>query len=899
MLMYKLTVIILSLLCNTFPHPVNTEADLLEDEETEYSNDFLVEISGGERVARSIADQYGFRIEDQFHLDEYGDVYHFVHDEIEKRTKRAADKHRDLLLSHLQVNHVEQQVHLIRDKRDFTPKELEEVLVATIKREAIDNTHSDIEKRRIDLEKEKLTARKDRETEEDTRDIVYDKQNELEIETYKDRSVFERHYTEENDMAFKDGIPSPDTEDDMNFIDPLYRDQWQLHNSQIAGGKKGMNLNVVAAWKKGFTGKGTVVCILDDGVQHEHPDLKKNYDPEASSDFNGNDDDPTPRDDVSNSHGTRCAGEIASEANNSFCGVGIAFDAKIGGVRLLDGKVTDKLEAKAAIFKMTYVDIYSASWGPRDNGKVMEKPGRYTQAALKEGTSKGRHGRGNIYVWATGNGGHMGDDCGADGYVSSIYTLSVGSINQYGLSTYFMEFCPSTLAVVYSGGKHDPKDRHEREHPILKVVTTDIDGGCTENFQGTSSAAPLCAGCVALALQANQNMTWRDVQHLVVETARIPNFKEPGWEVNGAGKHTNEKFGFGVLDCGKMVEVAQTWKNVGPQHTCVSPMQKENKKIDSKSTISMTMSTSACQNTENRIDHLEHVEVYVRLNTSRRGDIQLTLISPAGTRSELLSLRPYDDSKKGIDFTFMTVRNWGENPRGTWTLVVKDIPLNGRENTGEITYWQLILHGTDAKAERGRSARPHKDEDEMQSAFVPDPQTVKNMMEKEEAESKEVVIKKLTQAVTNALPSYDSEYLQKEIREIIGAILDKTIPKANVKDVLQDLVEDLQLYIANRDKENRGGQKSKDNLRQAVGEVEESLNPAKIQDGKLANARRLVAGEDAMLQSNKEDHSYNSFHKTDRQEDTDNIRTMFKKKYGLSDDDIDMLEKLAKRMFSA
>lgn len=31
------------------------------------------------------------------------------------------------------------------------------------------------------------------------------------------------------------------------------------------------------------------------------------------------------------SHGTRCAGEVAMEANNSYCGVGIAFNARIGG----------------------------------------------------------------------------------------------------------------------------------------------------------------------------------------------------------------------------------------------------------------------------------------------------------------------------------------------------------------------------------------------------------------------------------------------------------------------------------------------------------------------------------------------------------------------------------------
>lgn len=40
-------------------------------------------------------------------------------------------------------------------------------------------------------------------------------------------------------------------------------------------------------------------------------------------------------------HGTRCAGEVAAVAGNQYCGVGVAFHAKIGGVRMLDGPISD------------------------------------------------------------------------------------------------------------------------------------------------------------------------------------------------------------------------------------------------------------------------------------------------------------------------------------------------------------------------------------------------------------------------------------------------------------------------------------------------------------------------------------------------------------------------------
>lgn len=98
-------------------------------------------------------------------------------------------------------------------------------------------------------------------------------------------------------------------------------------------------------------------------------------DPAASTDINGNDTDPTPQDNGDNKHGTRCAGEVAAVAYNLYCGVGIAYNASIGGVRMLDGLVNDAVEAKALGFSTHHIDIYSASWGPEDDGKTVDGPG--------------------------------------------------------------------------------------------------------------------------------------------------------------------------------------------------------------------------------------------------------------------------------------------------------------------------------------------------------------------------------------------------------------------------------------------------------------------------------------------------------------------------------------------
>jgi len=166
----------------------------------------------------------------------------------------------------------------------------------------------------------------------------------------------------------------------------------------------------------GYTGKGIKVTVLDDGLEYNNTDIFDNYDPEASYDLNDNDADPTPRYEITdeNKHGTRCAGEIAMVANNSFCGVGIAFNSKIGGIdrfeiflnkiknlllinhfsilskgiRMLDGRVTDRIEAQAIAFKTNYIDIYSSSWGPNDDGKTVEGPGTLASQAFIKGVTE-------------------------------------------------------------------------------------------------------------------------------------------------------------------------------------------------------------------------------------------------------------------------------------------------------------------------------------------------------------------------------------------------------------------------------------------------------------------------------------------------------------------------------
>lgn len=60
---------------------------------------------------------------------------------------------------------------------------------------------------------------------------------------------------------------------------------------------------------------------------------------------------------------------------------------------MLDGIVTDSTEASGLSFGIHHIDIYSASWGPTDNGRTMEGPGPLARKAIEKGVSEVRDQR--------------------------------------------------------------------------------------------------------------------------------------------------------------------------------------------------------------------------------------------------------------------------------------------------------------------------------------------------------------------------------------------------------------------------------------------------------------------------------------------------------------------------
>uniref|UniRef100_A0AC35FQX5 P/Homo B domain-containing protein n=1 Tax=Panagrolaimus sp. PS1159 TaxID=55785 RepID=A0AC35FQX5_9BILA len=438
--------------------------------------------------------------------------------------------------------------------------------------------------------------------------------------------------------------------------DPLYPYQWYLKNTGQSNGKPRLDLNVEAAWAMGITGKNITTAIMDDGVDYMHPDLKNNFNAEASYDFSSNDPYPYPRytDDWFNSHGTRCAGEISAARDNGVCGVGVAYDSKVAGIRMLDQPyMTDLIEANSMGHEPNLIHIYSASWGPTDDGKTVDGPRNATMRAIVKGVNEGRNGLGSIFVWASGDGGED-DDCNCDGYAASMWTISINSAINNGENAHYDESCSSTLASTFSNGGRNPE---------TGVATTDLYGRCTRSHSGTSAAAPEAAGVFALALEANPNITWRDLQHLTVLTSsrnslfdgrcrdlplididdnhrnnkapEISNCTHYEWQMNGVGLEYNHLFGFGVLDAAEMVTLAMVWKTAPPRYHCEAGTIAVPHEIPETGVLMLEISTDACVGSGTEINYLEHVQAIVTLNSTRRGDTTMYLISPMGTRLSL------------------------------------------------------------------------------------------------------------------------------------------------------------------------------------------------------------------------------------------------------------------------
>ncbi|MCC5815025.1 MAG: S8 family serine peptidase [Leptospira sp.] len=502
--------------------------------------------------------------------------------------------------------------------------------------------------------------------------------------------------------------------------DPLLQFQWHLKNEGNFGGTTNSDSNVQPAWDSGTTGKNIKILIVDDGVDICHEDLNNTGAEQFNVDFtnrlsnqiNGT----TSCDNGNACHGTAVAGVAGAVRNNSVGGAGTAPDALVAGRNLLLSS-NDSFSANIVTSMskdISGIDISNNSWGAPDT------TGKYNAGlafsgwrdAIQEGVTAGRGGKGALYFWAGGNGGRLFsspqtvlstfndgliwvDNSNYDGQANDPRVMAVCAIGNRGQQVFYSERGANLLVCGYSEGDNR-----------VATTTTDIMGSAGYNpnssrtpfstvytnnytniFNGTSSATPNVAGVAALMLEANPNLTWRDVRWILAKTAKKTDPDDDDWDRNNAAEKfdINHKYGFGAVDANAAVSLAKSQTLLGAE---VTPLNGTGGSLS----ITTRAEGDAFNTAEDEstislgtgIGKIESVEVTVSFNASSNlGDLDLRLISPGNTESRLSEPHPCLGDGSGtfnqvpcntgaVTWTFSTLRNMDEPANGTWRLRVVD-----------------------------------------------------------------------------------------------------------------------------------------------------------------------------------------------------------------------------------
>ncbi|CAG2207213.1 PCSK2 [Mytilus edulis] len=458
------------------------------------------------------------------------------------------------------------------------------------------------------------------------------------------------------------------------------------------------SINVQAAWDLGITGAGVKVAIVDQYLDLDHEDMKDNLITDLHYDYVDNDNNPRPES-QSAAHGTAVAGIILSKPGNNVCTVGIAYNATGVGVAVIDStgslSATDVELARYLSHEMEEIDIYSNSWGPGQAYGYLQVS-EVLEEAFINGVTNGRNGKGNIYVFAAGN---YRDNTNSNGLLTSPYTIAVSAVSNGGMSASFRSVGSSIMTVAYGEGQGSTNG----------IVVPIPYSNCIDGAEGTSFSCPTVSGAIALCLEINPNLTWRSIQHLLVQTSKKHNLADSDsnyqWQENGAKFQTHPTMGFGLLDVGDMVQKAENFPVLQALETCTINRQKRirTKRGGSKSDNLNVLCSGQGTNC-GTIRYLESVLVTISFRfTANRGSVEFYLYSPFGTKSYLMTHRPEDSSYHpmggSLVWTYKTLQTWGENPCSDasngdrpWRLEFRTIDKAVRVTLNE---WSLTLYGTE------------------------------------------------------------------------------------------------------------------------------------------------------------------------------------------------------------
>ena len=474
--------------------------------------------------------------------------------------------------------------------------------------------------------------------------------------------------------------------------DNLASRQWYLFES-LYDAKPDIGLGLPEIWDD-YTGRGVTIGIWDDGIEYTHPDLDGSYDTSLHVTLDGEIHDPTANS-ADSDHGTAVAGLIAADSNDGGT-VGVAHGARIAGVDFNSSVGTTAITFGA----LRNFDVVNHSWSP-DVGYTFDRNDsdwtlRYRDG-LEDSVDNGRDGLGTITVFSAGNRRAIDRHTNDSGLTSAAEAIAVGAVGKTGIvspystpgSTLLISAPSSGLGAIWTtdrtGNQGYNTGSNQSWNPSLDHTAT---------FGGTSTAAALTTGVVALMLEANPGLGWRDVQEILAYSARHVGGEIGGdrlgaetfdWAFNGAttwnggGLHHSNDYGFGLIDTFAAIRLAERWTET---------QTSANRRVETDATWSGAEQVRDGDSdaisigfTVTEASDVETVAVDLDFDGGRIADYRIVLVSPDGTRSVLSTPGRDGEGNDVTDWFFASKAFMGEDATGNWRLLVTDPTANGREGT--------------------------------------------------------------------------------------------------------------------------------------------------------------------------------------------------------------------------
>lgn len=554
--------------------------------------------------------------------------------------------------------------------------------------------------------------------------------------------------------------------------DPLREHSWHIENTgqktfSRNGGDIGFDLNVSPVFKGGITGDGVKIAISDSGVEINHDDLventllgeHRNY--SLNSPYIG---DPVP----TSAHGTAVTGIINAVGWNNMGSIGVAPGAKFAGFQFLNSTQSTTLLINQASGDF---NIFNYSYGDAIFSDTLSEPDYIDH--LRHQTIVDN----KVFVKAAGNEFLLGVGSTCAPHSSNFpfenespFMIIVGAVSASSTNS----ANPTAIKSIYSNTGSNiwvsaPGGEYGKDHPA--ILSADLPSclkgyskaasGLSNSFEyghslntkcnytstmnGTSAAAPMVTGVIALMLEAKPSLKMRDIKHILATTAvkinpdHDDNYftnKHPSNAISGCSNqdlagHTyelgwvpventsgynlsfNNFYGFGMVDAHAAVEAAKVYSfNLGTQieqnpgfnlgDYTKSGLSLAIPNTDGNPAVNVVGVTSSITVAPGNAIKVESVQVKIGVTHPQSGQVGIELTSPQGTKSILMNINNsfllLDSDEDGnidgdsnLNIVLTTNAFYGESSEGVWTVKA----IDGKSDTiaGTLTSWSMNILG--------------------------------------------------------------------------------------------------------------------------------------------------------------------------------------------------------------